>query len=209
HQSTTVEVQLTKRADPVELKAVFTKYSTAHKDGEHYMTPEDFVQRYLGLHNEHNYNPLTVRTLASIADTTKDGLISFQEFSAFESVLCAPDALFIVAFQLFDKEGKGEVTFEGVKAVFSQTTIHQHIPFNWDCDFIRLHFGHTRDKRLTYAEFTQFLQELQLEHARQAFALKDSNKSGTIPALDFNDIMLTIRPHMLSPFVEENLVSVS
>ncbi|XP_078451450.1 electrogenic aspartate/glutamate antiporter SLC25A12, mitochondrial-like [Lampetra fluviatilis] len=200
-------VQLTKRADPVELKAVFTKYSTTHKDGEHYMTPEDFVQRYLGLHNEHNYNPLAVRTLASIADTTKDGLISFQEFSAFESVLCAPDALFIVAFQLFDKEGKGEVTFEGVKAIFSQTTIHQHIPFNWDCDFIRLHFGHTRDKRLTYAEFTQFLQELQLEHARQAFALKDSNKSGTIPALDFNDIMLTIRPHMLSPFVEENLVS--
>lgn len=38
-------------------------------------------------------------------------LISFQEFVAFESVLCAPDALFMVAFQLFDKAGKGEVTF--------------------------------------------------------------------------------------------------
>lgn len=38
-------------------------------------------------------------------------LISFPEFVAFESVLCAPDALFIVAFQLFDKTGKGEVTF--------------------------------------------------------------------------------------------------
>lgn len=38
-------------------------------------------------------------------------LISFQEFVAFESVLCAPDALFMVAFQLFDKTGKGEVTF--------------------------------------------------------------------------------------------------
>lgn len=38
-------------------------------------------------------------------------LISFQEFLAFESVLCAPDALFMVAFQLFDKAGKGEVTF--------------------------------------------------------------------------------------------------
>ena len=38
-------------------------------------------------------------------------LISFQEFVAFESVLCAPDALFMVAFQLFDKAGKGEVAF--------------------------------------------------------------------------------------------------
>lgn len=38
-------------------------------------------------------------------------LISFQEFLAFESVLCAPDALFIVAFQLFDKTGKGSISF--------------------------------------------------------------------------------------------------
>lgn len=53
------------------------------------------------------------------------------------------------------------------------------------------------------------LQELQFEHARQAFAQKDKNKSGTITALDFSDIMATIRHHMLTPFVEENLVSVS
>lgn len=38
-------------------------------------------------------------------------LISFQEFLAFESVLCAPDALFIVAFQLFDKTGTGDISF--------------------------------------------------------------------------------------------------
>lgn len=38
-------------------------------------------------------------------------LISFQEFLAFESVLCAPDALFIVAFQLFDKTGTGNISF--------------------------------------------------------------------------------------------------
>uniref|UniRef100_A0A8C7ZZ59 Solute carrier family 25 member 12 n=1 Tax=Oryzias sinensis TaxID=183150 RepID=A0A8C7ZZ59_9TELE len=134
-------------------------------------------------------------------------LISFQEFLAFESVLCAPDALFIVAFQLFDKTGTGNISFENVRDIFSQTTVHHHIPFNWNCDFIRLHFGHERSKNLSYAEFTQFLQELQLEHARQAFALKDKNKSGAITALDFSDIMATIRQHMLTPFVHENLVS--
>lgn len=53
-----------------------------------------------------------------------------------------------------------------------------------------------------------YLQELQLEHARQAFAQKDKNKSGTISAVDFSDIMATIRHHMLTLFVEENLVSV-
>ncbi|XP_019945582.1 electrogenic aspartate/glutamate antiporter SLC25A12, mitochondrial isoform X3 [Paralichthys olivaceus] len=96
---------------------------------------------------------------------------------------------------------------ENVRDIFSQTTVHHHIPFSWDCEFIKLHFGHERNKYLSYTEFTQFLQELQFEHARQAFAQKDKNKSGTITALDFSDIMATIRHHMLTPFVEENLVS--
>uniref|UniRef100_A0A8C8F408 EF-hand domain-containing protein n=2 Tax=Oncorhynchus tshawytscha TaxID=74940 RepID=A0A8C8F408_ONCTS len=176
-------------------------------NGEKLMTPGDFVQKYLGLHTQIHHNPKTVQLIAGVADTTKDGLISFQEFLAFESVLCVPDALFIVAFQLFDKTGTGDISFENVRDIFSQTTVHHHIPFNWDCEFIRLHFGHDRKKRLSYLEFTQFLQELQLEHARQAFAQKDKNKSGTISAMDFSDIMATIRHHVLTPFVEENLVS--
>uniref|UniRef100_A0AAX7T0C8 EF-hand domain-containing protein n=1 Tax=Astatotilapia calliptera TaxID=8154 RepID=A0AAX7T0C8_ASTCA len=181
--------------------------SVEGKDGERFMTPGDFVQRYLGLHTQIHHNPKTVQLIAAVADTTKDGLISFQEFLAFESVLCAPDALFIVAFQLFDKSGTGDISFENVQDIFSQTTVHHHIPFNWNCEFIRLHFGHDRKKHLNYLEFTQFLQELQLEHARQAFAQKDKGKNGVISALDFSDIMSTIRHHVLTPFVEENLVS--
>ncbi|NWU55916.1 CMC1 protein, partial [Dromas ardeola] len=203
------QVQSTKRADPAELRSIFLQYASVEKDGEHYMTPEDFVQKYLGLYTDPRYNPKTVQLLAGVADQTKDGLISFQEFVAFESVLCTPDAIFVVAFQLFDKSGNGEVTFANVKEIFEQTIIHHHIPFNWDCEFIRLHFGHNRKKHLNYSEFTQFLEELQSEHARQAFALKDKNKSGMITGLDFNDIMVTLRSHMLTPFVEENLVSVA
>ncbi|XP_033838725.1 electrogenic aspartate/glutamate antiporter SLC25A12, mitochondrial-like [Periophthalmus magnuspinnatus] len=203
-----VKVQSTKRGDPNELKAIFQKYaSVVDKDGEKFMTPGDFVQNYLGLHTPIHHNPKTVQLIAAVADTTKDGLISFQEFLAFESALCAPDALFIVAFQLFDKNGTGNISFENVRDIFSQTTVHHHIPFNWDCEFIRLHFGHDRKKCLNYLEFTQFLQELQLEHARQAFAQKDKGKNGAITAMDFSDIMATIRHHMLTPFVEENLVS--
>ncbi|KAK3569299.1 hypothetical protein QTP86_026549, partial [Hemibagrus guttatus] len=202
-------VQSTKRANPNELKEIFLKHaSVVDKDGEHYMTPEDFVQNYLGLHTQPDHNPKTVQLIAGVADTTKDGLISFQEFLAFESVLCVPDSLFLVAFQLFDKTGTGDVSFENVRDIFSQTTVHHHIPFKWDCEFIHLHFGQDLKKHLSYLEFTQFLQELQLEHARQAFAMKDKGKSGMISALDFSDIMSTIRHHVLTPFVEENLVSV-
>lgn len=50
------------------------------------------------------------------------------------------------------------LSVENVRDIFSQTTVHHHIPFNWDCEFIRLHFGHDRTKHLSYLEFTQFLQ---------------------------------------------------
>ncbi|XP_077793081.1 electrogenic aspartate/glutamate antiporter SLC25A13, mitochondrial isoform X4 [Podarcis muralis] len=200
-------VALTKRADPTELKTIFLKYASVEKNGEFYMSPSDFVTRFLKIIGDGVPNPRTVQLLGGVVDQTKDGLISFQEFVAFESVLCAPDALFMVAFQLFDKTGKGEVTFEDVKQVFGQTTIHQHIPFNWDSEFVQLHFGKDRKRRLNYAEFTQFLLEIQLEHAKQAFVQRDNAQAGRVTAIDFRDIMVTIRPHMLTSFVEECLVA--
>ncbi|XP_054543620.1 electrogenic aspartate/glutamate antiporter SLC25A13, mitochondrial isoform X1 [Pan troglodytes] len=202
-----LHVALTKRADPAELRTIFLKYASIEKNGEFFMSPNDFVTRYLNIFGESQPNPKTVELLSGVVDQTKDGLISFQEFVAFESVLCAPDALFMVAFQLFDKAGKGEVTFEDVKQVFGQTTIHQHIPFNWDSEFVQLHFGKERKRHLTYAEFTQFLLEIQLEHAKQAFVQRDNARTGRVTAIDFRDIMVTIRPHVLTPFVEECLVA--
>ncbi|XP_057288882.1 electrogenic aspartate/glutamate antiporter SLC25A13, mitochondrial isoform X1 [Pezoporus wallicus] len=200
-------VAQTKRADPAELKTIFLKYASVEKNGEFFMSPNDFVTRYLKIIGDGLPNASTVQLLAGVVDQTKDGLISFQEFVAFESVLCAPDALFIVAFQLFDKTGKGEVTFEDAKQVFGQTTIHQHIPFNWNSEFVQLHFGKDRKRHLTYPEFTQFLLEIQLEHAKQAFVQRDNAQAGRVTAMDFRDIMVTIRPHMLTPFVEECLVA--
>uniref|UniRef100_A0AAR2KHT1 EF-hand domain-containing protein n=1 Tax=Pygocentrus nattereri TaxID=42514 RepID=A0AAR2KHT1_PYGNA len=182
-------------------------YASVEKNGEHYMSPEDFVSKFLHAHTDIKLSKEATALLAGVVNQTKNGLISFQEFVAFESVLCAPDALFMVAFQLFDKTGNGVATFDDVKQVFGQTTIHQHIPFNWDSEFVQLHFGKERKKHLNYGEFTQFLLEMQLEHARQAFAQRDKARTGTITALDFRDIMVTIRPHMLTPFVEECLVA--
>ena len=38
-------------------------------------------------------------------------LISLSEFRSFESLLCAPDAVSLLAFKLFDLSNKGEVSF--------------------------------------------------------------------------------------------------
>lgn len=53
----------------------------------------------------------SVRLLAGVVDTSKDGLISLAEFQAFEGLLCVPDALYKTAFQFFDINGNGMVSF--------------------------------------------------------------------------------------------------
>lgn len=75
------------------------------------MTPEDFVRGYLGLFSASDYNKESVRLLAGIVNTSKDGLISYSEFQAFEGLLCFPDALYKTAFQLFDTNGNGVISF--------------------------------------------------------------------------------------------------
>ncbi|XP_078279430.1 electrogenic aspartate/glutamate antiporter SLC25A13, mitochondrial [Rhinoraja longicauda] len=200
------KLSLTKQANPDELKIIFLKYATVEKNGERLMSSEDFVRRFLNLRNGMEDNPETVKLLAGAVNQSKTGLITFQEFFSFESVLRTPDALYRIAFQLFDKNGKGAISFDHIKEIFSQTSIHQSIPFNWNSEFVDLHFGKDKKLQLNYPEFTKFILELQKEHARQAFMLKDKDKSGSISVLDFKDIMITVRPHMVTQFVEQSLV---
>ncbi|XP_022087095.1 calcium-binding mitochondrial carrier protein Aralar1-like [Acanthaster planci] len=202
-------LHLVKRADPALLRQIFNKYAGAEKEGEKFMTAEDFIRGFLGMQPERNYNPNTMKLLAGVADQTKDGLISFIEFQAFEALLCSPDALHMVAFQLFDTNGSGFVSFDEFKKVYSATEVHQQIPFDFNCAFVGRHFGKDKKKELSYAEFTQFLWVLQEEHARQAFDLFDESNLGVINALEFRKIMTTIKSHLITDYVAENLVSVA
>lgn len=61
------------------------QYASVVSDGEHYMTPQDFVQSYLGLHSQPQHNPKTVELIAGVADTTKDGWVT--------ALVCGVDAV--------------------------------------------------------------------------------------------------------------------
>ncbi|XP_047501780.1 calcium-binding mitochondrial carrier protein Aralar1-like [Penaeus chinensis] len=171
------------------------------------MTAKDFVRNYLGLYTEPNFNPSSITLLGGILDTSKDGLISFAEFHAFEGLLCVPDALYKTAFQLFDTKGTGMVTFEEFMEVIKQTTLHQRVPFNFESDFVKMYFGKDRNRSVNYVEFSQFLHDFHEEHAVQAFKSFDKEGTGFITAMDFNDIMLNIKSHLLTIPVQNNLVA--
>ncbi|XP_020710507.1 calcium-binding mitochondrial carrier protein Aralar1 isoform X5 [Athalia rosae] len=196
-----------KRANSDRLHEIFNQYATQEKNGERFMTPADFVRSYLGFYTDADFNPESVRLLAGIVDTSKDGLISFAEFQAFEGLLCVPDALYRTAFQLFDTNGNGMVAFAEFAEVMRKTVLHQKMPFNMDSGFIKLYFGNDKKRLINYAEFSQFLHDFHEEYAMEAFRKFDTEGAGFITALDFQDIMISIKSHLLTKKIKDNLVA--
>ena len=264
-----------KRADSASLKAVFDKYASQTIDGEKFMTDVDFLVRYLGLFPEENFNVNSAHLLCGVLDSSKDKVISFSEFQAFEGRLCVPDALYRTAFQLFDTNGNGTVSYGRKKIIFictkskknlrnkilgtkinfaekykmfknykieeevaklnfrnknsfrrkskkwffrgffldefcqiiRQTTLHEKVPFPFDSEFVKLYFGKKKNRSVTYAEFSQFLHDFHEEYANVAFRARDRDGSGFITANDFGDIMSSIKGHLLTEAVRQNLVA--
>ncbi|KAG8040178.1 hypothetical protein G9C98_000748 [Cotesia typhae] len=196
-----------KRANSERLHEIFDQYATQEKNGERFMTPSDFVRSYLGLYTDSDYNPDSVALLAGIVDTSKDGLISFAEFQAFEGLLCVPDALYKTAFQLFDTNGNGMVAFDEFAEVMKKTELHKKMPFNMDSSFIKLYFGKDRKRLITYGEFSQFLHDFHEEYALEAFKKFDKDMQGFISITDFQEIMMSIKSHLLTKEVKENLIA--
>lgn len=198
-----------KRAPTDKLREVFNKYATHNKNGEYFMTSEDFIRSYLGFFSDVAYNKESVTLLAGVADTSKDGLISFSEFQAFEGLLCTPDALYKTAFQLFDTNGNGSITYGEFCQVIQKTDLHSKIPFHLDGSFVQRYFGKKKDRLINYAEFSQLLHDFHEEYAMEAFRTKDTSGTGYISALDFQEIMVSVKKHLLTQDVKDNLVAVT
>jgi solute carrier family 25 aspartate/glutamate transporter 12/13 len=62
-----------KRADEQKLREIFNRYASVTKNGESFMTHEDFIIRYLQLFPSEKYNKKTAYLLGGILDTSKDG----------------------------------------------------------------------------------------------------------------------------------------
>lgn len=200
-----------KRASTVTLREIFDNYASLNVDGVKYMTDEDFVIKYLGLLPETNYNKESLHLLCGVLDQSKEGRISFSEFQAFEGLLCVPDALYKTAFQLFDTNGNGSVSFDEFAAIISKTTLHQNLPFNFESgsDFVKLYFGKEKNRQITYSEFSQFLHDFHDEYAVVAFKAKDKEGNGFISVADFEEIMMSIKSHLLTDQVKANLSAIA
>ncbi|EDO42462.1 predicted protein [Nematostella vectensis] len=197
-----------KPADTALLRRIFNKYASHEEEGQKYMTAKNLIRDYLGMQRIEEYNETTLELLAGVVDQTKDGLISFSEFVAFEALLRDPDSHHKLIFQLFDLDGKGSVSYDEFRNVIQKTTFYNKIPFNFDSEFISSYFGNDKTRKVPFQEFSPLLQDLEKEYQRQAF-FSSKMVEGEITAKQFSDIMKTLRGHLLTPYVRAYLLSVA
>ncbi|KAG5647705.1 hypothetical protein DXG03_008428 [Asterophora parasitica] len=195
-------------------------------DGEKYLDPDSFVNAIAPSGDLSKIGRAQFAILFRVADTSRRGLVSWDDFTVFETLLKRPDADYWMAFQYFDvyaidtflpelsgdsficvySDNHGYITYDEFKNVFSANVGPDAIPFNFDCDWIKLYLGEKNGTHvLGYNEFTQLMKGLQGERLRQAFKYLDADQDGFIRPEEFKRIILEIAGHKLSQAVIERL----
>ncbi|CAL1694532.1 unnamed protein product [Somion occarium] len=175
-------------------------------NGEKYLNTDQFVNAIAPKGDLTKIGRSQFATLFRVADSSKRGLVSWDDFVVFETILKRPDADYWIAFQYFDVDDSGTITHDEFKNVFKANIGPDAIPFDFDCDWIKLYLGKKKGTHvLGYNEFTQLMKGLQGERLRQAFKYFDSDQDGFIKPDQFKRIILELAGHKLSQAVIDRL----
>ncbi|KAG5351705.1 hypothetical protein C0989_005218 [Termitomyces sp. Mn162] len=101
-------------------------------DGEKYLDPESFVNAIAPSGDLTKIGRAQFALLFRVADASRRGLVSWDDFTVFETLLKRPDADYWMAFQYFDVDHDGYITFNEFKNVFTANVGPDAIPFDFD-----------------------------------------------------------------------------
>eukprot|EP01111_Echinosteliopsis_oligospora_P005929 TRINITY_DN1971_c0_g1_i1.p1 TRINITY_DN1971_c0_g1~~TRINITY_DN1971_c0_g1_i1.p1 ORF type:complete len:725 (+),score=230.78 TRINITY_DN1971_c0_g1_i1:130-2304(+) len=194
-------------------QVTFNKYaSTTGPNGERLMTPEDFLKAITEDDSDETRGVLDeakFRVLFRMADLNNNGTISFSEFVHFEDIINKPDAEYMLAFRIFDRDANGFISKEDFKKVAASSFVTESaIPFDFNCELMDLYFGRGKNE-LNYSQFTQLLKDLQQERIKQEFRYFDKNGTGYIPADKFVQILGGVKLRRIPDYVKDNLGAVA
>ncbi|EPQ60252.1 mitochondrial carrier [Gloeophyllum trabeum ATCC 11539] len=175
-------------------------------DGKNYLDRDQFVNAIAPTGDLSKIGRAQFAILFRVADSSRRGLVSWDDFVVFETLLKRPDADYWIAFQYFDVDRSGTIDFNEFKNVFMANVESTSIPFDFDCDWVKLYLGKKNGTHvLGYTEFTQLMKGFQGERLRQAFKYLDKDQDGYIRPEHFKQIILEIAGHKLSDAVIERL----
>ncbi|AAW42258.1 mitochondrial inner membrane protein, putative [Cryptococcus deneoformans JEC21] len=184
-------------------RRTFDKFAKEEVDGQKFLNPSQFIDAIAP--TDEGFSKIKREQYANlfrVADSARRGLVSFEDFVVFETLLKRPDADYQLAFQVFDVDASGTIDFDEFKAVLSANTAASGIPFDFDCAWMKLYVGKRGDRHvLGYHEFTQLIKGYQGERLRQAFHFFDADGDGYINPEEFQRIIVEIAGHKLSDSV--------
>ncbi|CCM00026.1 uncharacterized protein FIBRA_02052 [Fibroporia radiculosa] len=187
-------------------RRTFDGNATTVVDGQKFLNSEQFVNAIAPSGDMMKIGRAQYAILFRVADASKRGLVSWEDFVVFETLLKRPDADYWIAFQYFDVDDSGTITYDEFQNVFKANVGPDAIPFDFDCDWVKLYLGTKNGHHvLGYNEFTQLMKGLQGERLRQAFRYLDKDQDGFIRPEQFKRIILEIAGHKLSDAVIERL----
>ncbi|KAJ3108248.1 mitochondrial aspartate-glutamate transporter agc1 [Phlyctochytrium planicorne] len=184
--------------------------STIARNGERLMNADDFVKAIAPDNDFYRVSKERYHILFKLADRSKKGFLSKEDFVAFGQLLSKPDAEFEIAFQLFDEKRNGKITVKQFKNILSANIGPDAVPINFNSEWMKLYIGSKNDRaELKYEEFSQLLKGFQSERLKQEFKHYDPKGTGYISAEDLQKIMIHLARHKLSPIVIEQIPTLS
>ncbi|KAI8850562.1 mitochondrial carrier domain-containing protein [Chytridium lagenaria] len=176
--------------------------STITPSGSKLMNQDDFLRAIAADKDFFRVPKERYLILFKLADRSKKGSLTKDDFVAFGDLLSKPDAEFEVAFRLFDEDGDGRITVKQFKNILSSNVGHDAVPINFNSEWMRLYIGSKSDRAvLKFDEFTQLLKGFQSERLQQEFKHYDQKSTGFITPEELKTIMVHLARHKLSPNV--------
>ena len=163
------------------------------------MTKDNFIAAISPPVDFYNIDKSKYGILFQAADRSKTGQISKSDFLAFEVLLSKPDAEYEILFRIIDSQYAGVLKVNQFKNFWSKNTKDK-----FGIDTVNLYLG-TDDKPISYPEFAQLIKGLQNERVVIEFKARDKEKSGYISQKSFQELVLEIAGHRLSPAIIDRL----
>ncbi|KAN0024883.1 hypothetical protein ACTFIV_009292 [Dictyostelium citrinum] len=189
---------------------IFQCFASVKKNGESFMTVEDFIRAILphqfkaGSNTSVKSKPLNIKDIPysfKIADVDGDGLISFGEFMFFSTLLSIPESSVPIAFKIMDVNGDGSIDANEFNSIlkilsnqspFAKNTIATAPNTKISSQGFNSHlFGKKGDKRLTLEQFQKFLSQLRRDVLQLEFNFYDPSGKGQISQRDFGLLLIS------------------
>jgi len=168
------------------------------------MTQDDFINAVI----PHHFSEVPASSEAAvgkrelpaafrIADRDKDGLISFEEYLFFVTLLSIPAQSFKIAFQMMDENGDGTVDQNEFKQLIG--FLRKTTPLNQTRTdtsgvaqgWIEHYFGQNNAGTINSETFAKFLRQLQSDVLKMEFELYDRDRKGFVSQRDFGRLLVS------------------